>query len=89
MTGFVKTMPNGTTIGIKFIADYQTYTLALPRNTKCITTDGQVWFLRWLIPNPVKPPRYTTGSVGPVNGFNKDVRGVSLLPMNVSKYLVD
>ena len=29
--------------------------------------------------NPVKPPRYTTGSVGPVNDINQKVSGARLL----------
>ena len=35
----------------------------------------------------VKPPRCTVGSVDPVNGINKDVSGVRLLPTTVSTYL--
>ena len=31
----------------------------------------------------------TTGSVGPVNGINKDVSSARLLPTTVSIYLVD
>ena len=58
-----------------------TYTLVLPRNTK-------VCFHRWLFANPIKPLRYTTGFVEPVNGFNKDVSGARLLPMTVLTYLV-
>ena len=61
-----------------------------------MTIDGQVCFLRWLIADPVKPPRCTTGSVGPVNGINKDVIGINkdvigarLLPMTISTYSVD
>ena len=33
VTGFAKTVPNGTRIEIQFIADYYTYTLALSRNS--------------------------------------------------------
>ena len=57
----------------------KTYTSALPRNTKHVAIDGQVYFHRWLIADPVKTPRCTTGSVEPVNGINKDVSGVRLL----------
>ena len=39
VTGFMKTVPNSTRNEIQFIADYQTYTLALPRNTKHIAID--------------------------------------------------
>ena len=49
-----------------------------------MTIDGQVYFHNWLFVDPVKPPRCTTGSVGLVNGINKDVSGTSLLPMTVS-----
>ena len=35
--------------------------------------DGQVCFHRWPFAVPVRPPRCTKGSVGPVNGINKDV----------------
>ena len=37
---------------------------------------------------PVKPPRYTTGSVRPVNGINKDMSGARLLQTTVSVYPV-
>ena len=47
----MKTVPNGTINEIQFIADYQTYTLALPRNTKHIALDGQVCFHYRLIAN--------------------------------------
>ena len=42
-----------------------------------------------LIANPVEPPWCTTGSVGPVNGINKDETGAKLLPTTVSTYPVD
>ena len=44
VTGFTKTVPNGTRNEIQFIADYLTYTLALPGNTKHIAIDDQVCF---------------------------------------------
>ena len=44
VTGFMKTVPIGTRIAIQFIADYYTYTLALPKNTKHIAIDNQVCF---------------------------------------------
>ena len=40
--------------------------------TKSASTDG--------FSDPVKSSRLTTGSVGPVNGINKDVSGARLLP---------
>ena len=39
--------------------------------------------------DPVKPQRYTIGSVKPVNGINKDISGARLLPMTISTYPVD
>ena len=60
------------------------YTLSLPINTKHIAIDGQVCFHWWLIANFVKPPWCTTGSVGLVNGINKDLTGAKLLSMTVS-----
>ena len=44
VTGFTKTVLIGTRNEIHFIADYLTYTLALPKNTKYIPIDGQVCF---------------------------------------------
>ena len=81
VTGFTKTVPNGTR--------NETYTLALPRNPKHIAIDGQVCFHWWLIADSVKPPWCTTGSVGLVNGINKDVTGARLLPTTVSTCPVD
>ena len=51
------------------VLESKTYTLALPRNTytEHMAIDGQVCFHRWLIADPVKTPRYITGSVGHVN----------------------
>ena len=63
--------------------------IALPRNIKNIAIDGQLCFYWWLIADPVKPPWCTTWSVGPVNGINKDVTGVRLLPTTVWTCLVD
>ena len=89
MTGFTKTVPNSTRNEIQFIADYWTYTLALPKNTKHIAIDGQVCFHWRLIADPIKPPWCNTGSVGPVNGINKDVTGARLLSTTVSTCPVD
>ena len=89
MTGFVKTVPNGTGIEIKFTSDYSTYALVLLRNTKHIAIDGQFCSLSWLNSNLVKPPRCTTGSMGPVNGIKKDVNGARLLPTTVFTYPVN
>ena len=61
-------------------------TLALPRNTKHIAIDGQVYFHRQLIADPVKPQRGTIGSVKTVNGINKDVSGARLLPTIITIY---
>ena len=44
VTGFTKTVLIGTRNEIHFIADYETYTLALPENTKHIAIDSQVCF---------------------------------------------
>ena len=41
-----------------------------------------------LIADPVKPSRWTTESMGPVNGINKDVSDARLLPTTVSTYPV-
>ena len=38
---------------------------------------------------PCQPPRCTTGSLGPVNGINKDVSGARMLPTTVSTYPMD
>ena len=80
MTGFVKTDPNHTKTEIRFIAEHQTFTLVLPRNTKHMAIDGQVCFHKQPFSIPVKPLRCPTGFLGPVNGINKDVNGARLLP---------
>ena len=54
-----------------------------------MAVDGQVYFHRWLFIVPVRPPRCTSGSLGPMNGINKDVSGTRLLPMTVSTYPVN
>ena len=52
--------------------------------------DDQVCFNRWLFADPVKPRKYTTGSVGAVNGINmKDVSGARLLLKTIMTYFVD
>ena len=53
--------------------------------------DGQVCFQRqpFAASVPFKPPRCTTGSLGPVNGINKDVSGARLLPMTALTYPAD
>ena len=66
-----------------------TLALALPRNIKHMAIDGWVCFHRRLFSDPVKSPWCTTGSVKPVNGINKDVRGARLLPTAVLTYPVD
>ena len=50
--------------------------------------DGQVCFHRQPFAIPVRPPRCTIGSWGPVNGINKDVSGTRLLPTTVLTYPV-
>ena len=51
--------------------------------------DGQVWFHRRLFANPVKPQRFTTEPVRPLDGNNKDVDGAKLLLTTTSVYPVD
>ena len=51
--------------------------------------DGQVCFHRQPFATPVRPLRCTTGSLGPVNGINKDVSSTRLLPTTVSTYPVN
>ena len=51
--------------------------------------DGQDCFHRQPFAIPVRPLRCTTGSLGPVNGINKDVSGTRLLPTTVSTYPMD
>ena len=89
VTGFTKIVLIGTRNEIHFIADYWTYTLALPKNTKHIAIDGQVCFYWRLIADPIKPPWCNTETVGPVDGTNKDVTGARLLPTTVSTCPVD
>ena len=71
------------------MAEHQTYTLVLLKNTEHMAIDGQVYFHRQLFADPVKSQRYTTGSVEPANGINKDVIGATLLPMIVLTYPID
>ena len=54
MTGFAKTVPNGTRTEIQFIAWHECCTPALSTHTKHTAIDGQVGFHRWLFANPVK-----------------------------------
>ena len=54
-----------------------------------VVIDDQVCFHRWLIADPVESSRCTTGSMGLVNGINKDVSGARLLPMTASTCPVD
>ena len=89
VTGFTKIVLISTRNEIHFIADYKTYTLALPKNTKHIAIDSQVCFHGRLIADPVKPSWCNTGSVGPVGGTNKDVTGARLVPTTVSTCPVD
>ena len=50
---------------------------------------GQVCFHRRLFADPVKPQRYTTEPVRPLDGINKDVGGAKLLLTVSSVYPVD
>ena len=61
----------------------------LPRSTKHVAIDGQVCFHWRLIADSVKPPWCTTGSVGLVNGINKNVTGTKLLPTTISTSAAD
>ena len=51
--------------------------------------DGQVCFHTQPFAVPVRPLKYTTGSLGPVNGINKDVSSIRLLPTTVLTYPMD
>ena len=51
--------------------------------------DRQVCFYRRPFAIPVRPLTCTTGSLGPVNGINKDVSGTRLLQMTVLTYPMD
>ena len=44
-----------TSTGFHFLSVHESYTHALPRNTKYLTIDGQVCFHRRLFTNAVKP----------------------------------
>ena len=79
--GFMKTDSNHTRTEIHF-------TLYIPRHTKHIAKDGQVCFHKSLFANPVKPQRYTTETVRPLDGINKDVGGAKLLLTATSVYPV-
>ena len=90
MTGFAKTILMAQEPKSEILLEIiHTYNLALPRNTKHMAIDGQACFHKWLFANSVKPSRWTTGSVEPVNDINKDVCDARLLPMIVSTYPVD
>ena len=66
-----------------------TCTLALPRRSKHMAKDGQVCFHRRLFADPVKPQRYITEPVRPLDGINKGVGGAKLLLTTTSVYPVD
>ena len=51
--------------------------------------DGQVCFHRGLFVDPVKPQRFTTEPVRPLDGINKDVGGAKLFLTTTSVYPVD
>ena len=50
--------------------------------------DGQVCFYRQSFADPVKPQRFTTGSMEPLRGTNKATWCVKLLPITVYVYRV-
>ena len=77
MTGFVKIGPNRTRTEIHFIAEHYSLTLALPRNAKHMAIYGQVYFHRRPFAIPIRLPRCTTGSWGPVNGIANDCLDLS------------
>ena len=89
MTGFVKTVPNGTRIEIPFIAWHESWTLAPHRYTTYRAMDNQVCFYRRSFSDSVKPRRSTTGPMEPLRGTNKATWCVKLLPMIVYVYWVD
>ena len=72
MTAFAKTIPRTE---IQFTAEHLTLLYYIPRNTEHIAIDGKVCFHTQFIAYPVKLPRCTTVSLGPVNGINKNVSG--------------
>ena len=74
---------------VPVISVNSTSPLALPRCTKHMAKDGQVFFHRGPFANPVKQQRCTTEPVGPLDGINKDVYGAKLHPMAVLAYPVD
>ena len=51
--------------------------------------DDQVCLHRWLFADPVKLPKWTTGSAEPLNGINKDVSGARLLLMTFLTFPVN
>ena len=66
-----------------------TFKLNSCTNQKHMDIDGHVCFHQRPFAIPVRPLRWTTGSLGPVNGINRDVSGTRLLPMTVSTYPMD
>ena len=54
-----------------------------------VAMDSQVCFQWQFIADSVKPPWCTTGSVGLMNGINKDMTGARLLPTTVSTCAVN
>jgi len=64
VTGFGKTVPVCTRIGIHFIAYYNSHTQALSRHSDTIARDKKVCFYRRLFANPINPRRTNTDPVG-------------------------
>ena len=63
--------------------------LHYPETPNTWLIDGHVCFHRRPFAVPVIPLRCTIGSLGPVNGINKDASGAGLLTMTVLTYPVD
>ena len=73
MTGFVNTDRNHTRTKSILLVNIKLYC------NSCTTQKCQSHGYRWPFAIPIKPIRYTTLSLEPVNGFNKDVSGARLL----------
>ena len=88
MTGSEKTGLIATITDIHFLPVPESYTHALPRNTKYLIIDGQVCFYRRLFTNAVKPPGTRVHFMA-LEGINRTAWGTSLLLTAVLASLVD
>ena len=79
MTKFVKTNLMATNTEIHFLPVGESYTHALPRDTKHLRIDGQVCFFRWLFSDSVKPRGCISWPVWPLRGINKTAWGAILI----------